>query len=196
MLKHPLDNYYDIKHGTKGTAASATAVYLLLMLVFVADMLFRGYLFAPSLSNVSLLPVLIMLLVPLALWVLGNTMVASINDGEGSLKNIYTVTAYAVSPYIIITPFVVLLSYFVTYNEAFILQLIWFIGVAWSAVLLFLAVKQTHNYNVGETVKNILLTAFFMLMAVVAAAIMYVMWNSLVSFFSGVFGEVGFRVTG
>lgn len=196
MLKHPIDNYYDIKHGTKGTAASATAVYLLLMLVFVADMLFRGYLFAPSLSNVSLLPVLIMLLVPLALWVLGNTMVASINDGEGSLKNIYTVTAYAVSPYIIITPFVVLLSYFVTYNEAFILQLIWFIGVAWSAVLLFLAVKQTHNYNVGETVKNILLTAFFMLMAVVAAAIMYVMWNSLVSFFSGVFGEVGFRVTG
>ena len=196
MLKHPLDNYYDIKHGTKGTAASATVVYLLLMFVFVADMLFRGYLFAPSLSNVSLLPVLIMLLVPLALWVLGNTMVASINDGEGSLKNIYTVTAYAVSPYIIITPFVVLLSYFVTYNEAFILQLIWFIGVAWSAVLLFLAVKQTHNYNVGETVKNILLTAFFMLMAVVAAAIMYVMWNSLVSFFSGVFGEVGFRVTG
>ena len=63
-------------------------------------------------------------------------------------------------------------------------------------MLLFLAVKQTHNYNVGETVKNILLTAFFMLMAVVAAAIMYVMWNSLVSFFSGVFGEVGFRVTG
>ena len=87
-------------------------------------------------------------------------MVASINDGEGSLKNIYTVTAYAVSPYIIITPFVVLLSYFVTYNEAFILQLIWFIGVAWSAVLLFLAVKQTHNYNVGETVKNILLTIY------------------------------------
>lgn len=197
MLKHPIDNFYDLKVGTKGTWLSATVVYVGVTLVFVADMLFRGYLFAPgNLSDMSIFPVLIMLVVPLMLFVAGNAMVASINDGEGSFKNIYIITAYSLSPYLIITPFVVIASYAVTYNESFILTLVWTVGIVWSAVILFIGIMRTHDYSFGETVKNILLTLFFMLMAVVAAAIMYVMWSTLFSFASNVFGEVNFRVTG
>ena len=197
MLKHPIDNFYDLKVGTKGSVLSASIVYILVTVVFVADMLFRGYLFAPeNLSELSLFPVLIMLLVPLMLFVVGNSMVASINDGEGSLKNIFVISAYSLSPYLVITPFVVLASYAVTFNESFILDLIWFVGVAWSAVILFIGIMRTHDYTVGETVKNLFITLFFMLMAVVAAAIMYVMWNTVISFVSSVFVEVDFRVTG
>lgn len=197
MMKHPLDNFYDLKVGTKGSAISAVIIYIAVTFVFCLDMLFRGYLFAPeNLSSLSLLPVLLMLVVPLMLFVVGNSMVASINDGEGSFKNIFVITAYSLSPYLIITPFVVIASYGVTFNESFILDLIWFVGVAWSAVILFIGIMRTHDYNVGETVKNILITLFFMLMAVVAAAIMYVMWNTLISFISSVFVEVDFRVTG
>lgn len=197
MLKHPLDNFYDLKVGTKGSVLSATVIYLAVTAVFVADMLFRGFLFAPqNISKISLLPVLIMLVVPLMLFVVGNSMVASINDGEGSLKNIYIITAYSLSPYLLITPFVVMASYAVTHNEAFILELVWFVGVVWSAALVFIGVMRTHDYTVGENIKNILITVFFMIMVVVAAAIMYVMWNTLISFISSVFGEVEFRVTG
>ena len=197
MMKHPLDNFYDLKVGTKGSVISAVIIYIAITFVFCLDMLFRGYLFAPeNLSSLSLLPVLLMLIVPLMLFVVGNSMVASINDGEGSFKNIFVITAYSLSPYLIITPFVVIASYGVTFNESFILDLIWFVGVAWSAVILFIGIMRTHDYNVGETVKNILITLFFMLMAVVAAAIMYVMWNTLISFISSVFVEVDFRVTG
>ena len=197
MMKHPLDNFYDLKVGTKGSVISAVIIYIAVTFVFCLDMLFRGYLFAPeNLSSLSLLPVLLMLVVPLMLFVVGNSMVASINDGEGSFKNIFVITAYSLSPYLLITPFVVIASYGVTFNESFILDLIWFVGVAWSAVLLFIGIMRTHDYNVGETVKNILITLFFMLMAVVAAAIMYVMWNTLISFISSVFVEVDFRVTG
>lgn len=197
MMKHPLDNFYDLKVGTKGSVISAVIIYIAITFVFCLDMLFRGYLFAPeNLSSLSLLPVLLMLVVPLMLFVVGNSMVASINDGEGSFKNIFVITAYSLSPYLLITPFVVIASYGVTFNESFILDLIWFVGVAWSAVILFIGIMRTHDYNVGETVKNILITLFFMLMAVVAAAIMYVMWNTLISFISSVFVEVDFRVTG
>ena len=197
MMKHPIDNFYDLKVGTKGSLLSASVIYIAVIMVFVFDMLFRGYLFAPNnISNLSLLPVLIMLVVPLALFIVGNAMVASINDGEGSFKNVFVITAYSLSPYLLITPFVVITSYAVTFNESFILDLIWFVGVAWSAVILFIGVMRTHDYTFGETVKNIFITLFFMLMAVVAAAIMYVMWNTLISFVQSVFMEVDFRVTG
>ena len=197
MMKHPLDNFYDLKVGSKGSVISAVIIYIAVTVVFCFDMLFRGYLFAPeNLSSLSLLPVLLMLVVPLMLFVVGNSMVASINDGEGSFKNIFVITAYSLSPYLIITPFVVIASYGVTFNESFILDLVWFVGVAWSAVILFIGIMRTHDYTVSETIKNIFITLFFMLMAVVAAAIMYVMWNTLVSFISSVFVEVDFRVTG
>ena len=197
MLKHPIDNFYDLKVGTKGSVLSAAVIYIAVTLVFVVDTLFRGYLFAPeNLSDLSIFPVLIMFIVPLGLFIVGNSMVASINDGEGSFKNIFVITAYSLSPYLIITPFVVIASYGVTFNESFILDLIWFVGVAWSAVILFIGIMRTHDYNFGETVKNILITVFFMLMAVVAAAIMYVMWNALISFIKSVLVEVDFRVTG
>ena len=197
MLKHPIDNFYDLKVGTKGSVLSAAVIYIAVTLVFVVDTLFRGYLFAPeNLSDLSIFPVLIMFIVPLGLFIVGNSMVASINDGEGSFKNIFVITAYSLSPYLIITPFVVIASYGVTFNESFILDLIWFVGVAWSAVILFIGIMRTHDYNFGETVKNILITVFFMLMAVVAAAIMYVMWYALISFIKSVLVEVDFRVTG
>lgn len=197
MLKHPLDNFYDLKVGTKGSPLSAAIIYVAVTVVFIFDMLFRGYLFAPeNISRLSVLPIILMLAVPLMLFVVGNAMVASINDGEGSFKNIFVVTAYSLSPYLIITPAVVVVSYGVTFNESFILDLIWFVGVAWSAVILFIGIMRTHDYTVSETVKNIFITLFFMLMAVVAAAILYVMWNTLVSFISSVFVEVDFRVTG
>ena len=196
MLKHPIDNFYDLKVGTKGSVLSAAVIYIAVTLVFVVDTLFRGYLFAPeNLSDLSIFPVLIMFIVPLGLFIVGNSIVASINDGEGSFKNIFVITAYSLSPYLIITPFVVIASYGVTFNESFILDLIWFVGVAWSAVILFIGIMRTHDYNFGETVKNILITVFFMLMAVVAAAIMYVMWNALISFIKSVLVEVDFRVT-
>ena len=197
MLRHPLDGFYDLKHGKRGSVLSATVIYVLAVLIFIADRLLRGYLFSTQkLSDASVISPIVMITVPLLLWVLGNSMVASLNDGEGSVKNMYIATAYSLMPYICITPFAVLLSYGVTYNESFILQLIWFIGVAWSGVLIVLGIMHTHNYTSGETVKNILLTVFFMLMAIIAAAIMYVMWKSLGSFFAGVFGEVEFRVSG
>ena len=66
------------------------------------------------------------------LWVIGNSMVSSINDGEGSIKNVYVMTAYSLAPYLLIIPPTVLLSYVLTLNEAFIIQLLWIAAVAWT----------------------------------------------------------------
>ena len=49
-------------------------------------------------------------------------------------------------------------------------------------------------YNLRKTVANILLTLFFMVVAILAAIVLYILWRELLSFLSEVFEEVRYRV--
>ena len=53
-----------------------------------------------------------------------------------------------------------------------------------------MSVKEVHNYNLKETVKIILLTLFFMIMAVIVIFIIYVIELQVVSFVKDIFNEV------
>lgn len=195
MLRHPLDGYYYAKREERAGTLSATVLYLLAFGVYLLDMLGRGYIFRiTDVNSTEPLTLVLLFFVPLFLWITGSYMLSSINDGEGSLRNVYVSTAYALSPYIIFTPFIVALSHVLTLNEAFIVNLGWIFVLAWSAVLLFLSVKEIQQFTVGETVKNIILTIFYMILFVVAVAILYLLWSQAFEFFGEFFGEVGYRV--
>lgn len=195
MLRHPIDSLYSLRRGEAGSVFSASVIYLAGMAVFAADMLLRGFIFRFSIAE-SLSPFYIMLAFPLVLmlFVLGNYMVSSINDGEGRLKQVYITTAYALAPYICLTPIVIALSYVFTLNEAFLISFPWTVILIWEAVLIFITVSETHAYSFKATFKNIFLTLFFMLVCVVVAALVYIFWKQIGIFIGQVIGEVSYRV--
>lgn len=195
MLKHPIDGYYYLKRGHAGSVGSATFLYLVLFVVYLADTLLRGFIFGfASIEDTPALFMSIIFFAVCALFVIGNYMVASINEGEGSLRNIYVMLPYALSPYMVIAPFVVAFSYVLTQNEGFLITLTWTIALVWTAVLIFIGLTETHNYSFGETIKNVLLTLFFMVIAVIAIAVLYLLWVQVITFFQDVIQEVAYRV--
>ena len=88
---------------------------------------------------------------------------------------------------------IALLSNLLTLNEAFIYtfstQLMWF----WTGLMLFIMVKEIHNYSVSETVRNVLTTLFTMAMFLLAGYILYVLFNQLYEFILAIIQEVGLR---
>ena len=86
-----------------------------------APLLNSGLLKAPG-SNPLLLGAVVAL--PCCLFVVGNYFIASINDGEGSIRQVVTAMGYALSFYILCTPVLTLLTYALTYNEQFIMTLL------------------------------------------------------------------------
>lgn len=195
MLRHPIDGYYYLKRKHAGSMASASLLYVALLLVFLADTSFRGFVFGFKLTSSS--PVVFMGIIFLflcALFVIGNYMVASINEGEGSLRNIFVMFPYALSPYLVITPFIVAASYVLTLNEGFLVSMGWAVALVWSLVLVFIGLTETHNYSFTDTVKNFLLTLFFMVIAVIALMVVYLLWMQVISFFQDVIQEVIYRV--
>lgn len=195
MLRHPIDSLYYLNRGEAGSVKSASVVYLLALIVFSADMLLRGFIFRMPMANtVSPLYLMIGFLAVAGLFVMGNYMVSSINDGKGSFKQVYITTAYSLSPYICFTPIVIALTYILSLNEAFLVSFPWSVILIWTAVLIFITASETHAYSFKATVKNLFLTVFFMLVCVVVAALVYIFWKQIVIFVSDVFGEVGYRV--
>ena len=74
--------------------------------------------------------------------------------------------------------------------------LVWVLGIVWSAVLVFLAVMHIHNFSTKYTIKNILLTFFFVIVALVAVAILYLIWDKVIEFVNEVSAEVIYRAEG
>lgn len=109
------------------------------------------------------------------------------------MKNVYCGLIYALMPYFILQPIVIILSHFLTYNESFIISFIYTLMYAGCAVLLMVMVKEMNNYTIRETLKNIFLTLFFLLVAIAALFIVYVLFKQFTDFFFEFLNEVRYR---
>ena len=194
MLKNPFDELYDLKKKIHGSVTSATVIFVLAFIIYLIDMFGRSFSFQMvNPENNSILSVGVLFLVPALLWVVGNYMISAINDGEGTFRSVYVATAYSLVPYVIFTPIVIASTYVLTLNEAVIVHYLWAIALAWSLVLICISVKEIHNYTVKETVKIILLTLFFMIMAIIVCVILYLIGQQVVLFIQDIISEVTYH---
>lgn len=195
FMKHPIDTVYDLKKGYMGNWVTATVIYIAVLIVYILDMIYRGFIFK-VIDTQKTTPIIVIaaLVIPFGLWLAGCKMIGSINSGEGKFKHIYIVNAYALLPYVFGGTVIVVLSHILTNNEAFIITFGWTAILIWTAVNLFNCNRELQNYRFGENIKNTLLTFFFMIMAIVAVAILLILGSQLISFIKNLFNEVIYRV--
>jgi len=193
ILRHPLDTFYYIQRKRHGSVISASIIYILFLLVVQFDYFGRSFIFNLNVQDRSVGFVLLASAAPTMLWVLANYLVSSINDGRGTLRDIYIFTAYSFTPYILFQPLVILLTYILTYNEAFIISFLSNVLIIWSAVLLFTGVKEIHDYNLRNTVKSILLTLVWIFVIILVYSIVYMLWDQLVQTVYAIIQEVLYR---
>ena len=196
FIRHPADSFYYIKVNERGSLLFAFLLYGWVVFARIASLYLTGFIFSPyaSPTQIRVLTEFIYAVLPLALWNAANYLVSTISDGEGRLRDVIIGTAYSLFPYALFALPIALLSNLLTLNEIFIYtfstQLMWF----WVGVMLFIMVKEVHNYSVSETIKNILTTLFTMAMFLLTGYILYVLFNQLYEFVHAIVQEVGLRV--
>ncbi|MDD4090129.1 MAG: YIP1 family protein, partial [Acholeplasmataceae bacterium] len=175
----------------KSSYLAATIIYISFIVVMIFSDYVTAFLFNNNdLQNYNLLRTFLLLAGLLILFVGANYLVSSLQSGEGFFKDIYLSTAYALAPIIVFTPFLVLLTHGLTYNESFIYSSLQSITIAWSLILVIVMLKEVHNYTIKELIINILLTLFAMVMIVVILALLYLLTNQLYEYVMGILKEV------
>jgi len=190
FFKHPLDSFYYVKRNKRGSYFGATVLFLLFFVVYLNYTMNKGFIFQfVEAADMDLGAIIIGFFALFVLFILSNYLVTSINDGEGTVGEIYKGVMYSLMPLTIAYTIVWFLSYYVTFNEVIILQIVVWAGLGGTGTLLFLAVQELHNYTIRETIKSYLLTILFMLIAGVLFAFIQIMGDQLIQFIIGLFGE-------
>ena len=121
-------------------------------------------------------------------------LVCTINEGEGTVKKIYTAICYSLTPYIVFMPLTYILSHILTNNEIFLTAMLSVLTYGWIAVIAFIGLKEVNNFTVGQTIKVILLTLFAALILALLIFIIYVLWAQVFEFIGAIFGEGVYRL--
>ena len=196
VLRSPVDAFYEIRFHNKASVKSATIMYVLLLVAYFISIVGRGFVFTETtlLSFFFSVPMLMLIFVSaVALFVVVNYLVATINEGEGSFKNVYICTAYSSAPYILLSVPATIISRVLTLNENFVFSFAMQIAVVWSFVLVFLMIKELHDYEIGAVIKNIILTVFTAGVLIVTGFVLYLLVGQVIEFALDIVMEVGVR---
>lgn len=185
VARHPMDCYYDIRVGKAGSVLGASILYVLLFISFMLYMLGKGFIYQYyDVQDLDISSIVVGFFAIIILFVICNYLVTSINDGQGSLKQVYMLVAYGILPLIVALFGITAVSYIVTTNEAFFLSVAMVIAVVWTIVLLYIGLQTVHNYSAGETIKSVLLTFLLIFVVVVVIMIVTIMWDQVWTFLS------------
>lgn len=194
-ITHPAEGFEDMRWKKAGSLKIAFAIVLLLFLAQIADGRLYGFQFGISYDKTfNIIPYIVNSIVLFGAWVVGNWAVCTLLDGEGTMKNICIYSAYALIPYIAQIFINVLLSHILIQDEAVFMQAIRIIGVGWSVILLFSAIKSVHQYSFGKTVFAIILTIVAMLIMLFLLVLFMSLIQQVYIFISTIYTEISYRV--
>jgi DNA-binding beta-propeller fold protein YncE len=196
ILRHPVDGFGELRYKNRGTLIFALALLVLLYVVMIASYTTSSFIFNPRDSNYQVEPIvkLLTLIIPFATWVVCNYLVSSIAHGQGRFVDVVIGSAYALAPYILFTVPIAVVSNAFTLGEAAIYHFLKLAVLGWTGFLFIVFVKETHNFDLGEAIRNIILTVLFAIALWVLIFIFFGMNVQLVDFISQIFEELKFRV--
>jgi DNA-binding beta-propeller fold protein YncE len=194
ILKHPLDGFTDLRHENKGSYLSAFVILLGTYIALIITESYTSFTFnfqAPF--QVNALNTFISFFAVWMCWVICNYLISSIYNGEGRFKDVFIGSAYALVPLIIVGIPLALVSNVMTASEEAIYDYLYYGMMVWVGALFFWKVQALQNYSVGETVYNIFLSLFSMVILSVLVFITVGLTNELRIFIYEVYQEVSMR---
>ncbi|WP_139993446.1 YIP1 family protein [Paenibacillus paridis] len=132
-------------------------------MVLVAGQWAVGFIFSESaFHDISLASEAVAYFVPWLLWVLSSYLIGSVMKGEGTIRNVFIVNAYAMIPYIVLTLPLKLLSNILTLQESILYTSGIVVIQIWVLLLFFMATQAVQNYNLKEAIQMVVVSLFTM----------------------------------
>ncbi|MBD2862056.1 Yip1 family protein [Paenibacillus oceani] len=194
VLKHPFEVFWEIRYRPEGSMWAAVLLLASGYSVHVLSQLATSYLFNPSGDDmVNPLTLLLQSLLPWVTWVFANYLIGSIMKGQGRWTEVFVGSAYALMPFLLLSLPLAILSNILTLNERVVYDFGNVAMVCWTLFLFFVMAKEIHNYDIGETVLNVVLSVLFMIAIWILLFILAGLTFQLYDFVSQIVKEVSYR---
>ncbi len=194
LIFHPFDGFWDLKHEKRGSLRGAFFYLGLAILTFTYQSAGSSYIFNPTGNYSSILIQIISVAVPLLLWVVGNWCLTTLMEGEGSFKDIFIATCYALAPLPLLIVPATIATNFLTSDEASIVTLLTSFAFIWVGLLIFTGTMVTHDYSLIKNVVTCLGTIVAMVFIMFLALLFTTMLTNVIGFITALVTEMSYRI--
>ncbi len=194
-LTHPLDGYWDLTHEKRGNLLVAT---IILAFVLIARLMYLGvtsFLFVQvNWSRINIFTHIASIILPLALFVVGNWALTTLFDGKGRLLQVYIASCYALLPYPLITIPLTIVSNVLSDDFAQVVSVVYILSMVWAGILFICGNMQIHEFSLGKTLIFIFATIVAMAIMIFILLLFFSMISEGISYFVSMYKEIMYRV--
>jgi hypothetical protein len=194
-LTHPIDGFWDLTHEKRGSYSAATTILFLAVAAYVIRLRYTSFIFIQVYwEDLNIFMYIASVLLPFALFVVGNWALTTLFDGKGRLGQVYIATCYALTPYPLIQFPLMFLSNFITVDESEFYSAIYVISFVWILFIGILGMSQVHEYGFGKNILFLIATVFAMLVMIFLLMLFFSMVSQGVAYFVSLVKEMLFRL--
>lgn len=195
MIFHPFKGFWDLKHEKKGNAGSASFIVFLLVVVLILRRQFTGFILNFNKQNeMNVVVEILSVLAPLGLWCLSNWCITTLVDGEGSMKDIYITTSYALTPLLVINIPLLLLSNVMILEETAFYTVLDVISIIWTVLLILIGIMTVHQFTMPKTIATIAVAIVGMVIILFLILLFVSIIQQMVSFIDLLKTEMSMRL--
>lgn len=159
FFAHPIDLFNDIKYEKRGSLGVANLLLALYFLEEIINYFAVAYLFSNNeAQSFSVWPILLRTVVLVLLWCITNWAMSTLQDGKGTFKEIYLAACYALTPLVLFSVPLNLITNMMTLSESMFYSAISSALTLWSLILVFLGTMVVHQFTVRKTIGSVLLS--------------------------------------
>lgn len=191
VLVRPIDAFNYIKAKRENIKYWPSILLIFLMLpVKVMSVFIKHYAITTLLPDeTNILLEAVKMLAPVFTWIISCFAITSIVDGETTLKEICTASAYSIVPYLVITIPQSLFSRLLGQGELGLYSTIETVKWIWVGLLFIINVKTMNDYNMKKTIAVCAMGIVGIMLIWSVLLLAYVLTSQLYSFVSSVILE-------
>ncbi len=195
LIFHPFDGFWDLKHEKRGSVKASLVILALLCVQQIFKTQFTGFIYNPWYDGVSLNVFMecASVIALFVLWCVANWSLTTLMDGEGTFGDIVMATGYSMVPYFVIGFPLIFLSRVMPENFEAFYNILFYLSIGWSALLMLSGLLVIHQYSLTKTV----LTAIFIVVAMAFIIFLCLLFFNLISqmfgFVYGLYWEISLR---
>lgn len=195
IMFHPIEGFEELRFNKAGSIKISIIILVVSFIASMADKQLTGFIFTSgNKQQYNVLYDLFSIFGITLIFIICNWSVCTLFDGEGRLKDILVVTAYALLPRTIFIFLNVILSHLLTRDESIFIDWLYGFGVIWSVFVLIVGLMVIHQYTFGKTILSIVATIIGMLFVLFIFILLFSLFNQLISFIQTIYKEIVFRL--
>jgi hypothetical protein len=194
LVRHPFEGFEDLRWKKGYNIKIALIIVLTFFVLTVLQARMTGFLFNTEMVKIfNIVPYFSSTILLFFIWVVANWSLCTLFNGEGKMKYICCVSAYALVPYLVSMIVTTVASNVLLPREGGFLAFITVLGVGWSVVMMISGMKAVHQYSVPKTLLAILFTILAMVIMLFIVVLLVALFQQIYVFFFTIYTELLYR---